>query len=229
MPMTATAARFARFSPLAGAASAALTIAAYLKIGPNPDSSAATSTDVAYYAGHHGDASVAGLLLMYAAVLFAVFGVTVWARMRERGIHPILVGSMLVATAVTTMSDLVNASGWYLLGDLGGKDTISPATIQALHISVAAADAPAAAGLGVFLAVFAASGILGRTFPGWLAWPALALGILELVPTPGAVGFFAGLAILPWMVAAAIGLYRRPAADRAAVGGGSPAAAARPA
>ena len=45
--------RLRRFAPLAAAASALLTIVAYMVIGPNPDSDAPTSTITAYYAAHH--------------------------------------------------------------------------------------------------------------------------------------------------------------------------------
>jgi hypothetical protein len=198
-----------RFGPLAGAGSALLTIVAYLTIGPNPDSDASISRITSYYSAHHARAYLAGMLLMYAAVLFALFGAAVWARIRETAVHPILAGTILIATAVATASDLAYASGWYLLGDLGGKHTISPAAIQGLHISVASADAPGAAGLGIFLVAAAAAGIFGHVFPRWLAWPALALGILQLVPTPGAaVGFIADLLILPWMIATGVAMFR---------------------
>ena len=206
---TPVAAWLGRFVALAAAGSALLTIVAYLVIGPNPDSDASTTTITAYYSAHHAHVYLAGILLMYAAVLFALFGAAVWARVRETALHPILAGTVLVATAVATASDLAYASGWYLLGDLGGKQTISPAAIQGLHITVASADMPGAAGLGIFLVAFAGAGILGSAFPRWLAWPALALGILQLVPTPGTIGFVAGLLILPWMIATGIVMYRR--------------------
>ena len=225
------AARLGRFAPLAGAGSALLTIVAYMVIGPNPDSDAPTSTITAYYSAHHAHVQLAGMLLMYAAVLFALFGASVWARIRQTALHPILAGTILIATAVATASDLAYASGWYLLGDLGSKHTITPATIQSLHVTVAAADLPAAAALGTFLVAFAAAGILGRTFPRWLAWPALALGILQLVPTPGATtGFLAGLLILPWTIAAALTMYRRAGqAAPTAVQAGPPAPLVDPA
>jgi hypothetical protein len=219
-----------RLSPLAGAGCAVLTIVAYLVIGPNPDSDASTSKITAYYAAHHDHVRLAGVLLMYAAALFALFGVAVWTRIRETTVQPFLAGTVLVATAVATASDLVNASGWYLLGSLGGKHTIAPGAIQILHISVAATDLPAAAGLGLFLVAVAAAGILRRTFSPWIAWPALVLGILQLVPTPGAtIGFLSGLLILPWLIAAAAAMVRSTSRTTPALQAGPPAALADPA
>jgi hypothetical protein len=200
-----------RFVPLAGAGSAALTVAGYLVIGPNPDSGASTSKINAYYAAHHAHVFAAGILLMYSTILFALFGVAIWERIRRTALHPIFAGAALVATALATSSNLANASAWYLLGDIGDTHTISPGALQTLHISVSAGDLPSVAGLGILLLTFASAGILARAFPRWLAWSALVLGISQLLPTPGPFGFFTGLAFLPWMLAASISMFRQHA------------------
>jgi hypothetical protein len=205
-----------RSGALCGSASAALTFVAYLVIGPNPESAASTATLTRYYSAHHADVSLAGTLLMYAAILFACFGVTAWSRIRATDLHPVFAAAILIATALAAVSDLADASGWYMLGGLGGKATISGATIQGLHLSVAAPDMPAAAGIGIFLVAFAAAGVVGGIFSRWLSWSALALGVLELIPTPEQLGFVAGLATLPWMIAAGVGMYRSARRDSAA-------------
>ena len=187
-----------------------LTVAGYLVIGPNPDSGASTSTLTAYYAAHHADVFAAGIILMYSTILFALFGVAVWERIRRTALHPIVAGATLVATALATAGDLANASAWYLLGDKGNKHTMSPGALQTLHISVSAGDLPSGGGLGILLMAFAFAGIVASAFPRWLAWSTLVLGILKLTPTPELVGFFAGLAVLPWMFAASIAMFLRP-------------------
>jgi hypothetical protein len=223
------AARLGRFVPLAGAGSAALTVAGYFVIGPNPDSTASTSTITAYYSAHHAHVFAAGILLTYSTILFALFGVAVWARIRRTALHPIVAGAALVATAIATASDLADASAWYVLGDIGNKHTISPGALQTLHISVSSGHG-LGGGLGILLLAFALAGILARAFPRWLAWSALVFGILELTPTPGPIGFFAGLAFLPWMVAASIVMFRQPADTAPATArGGSTAPLADPA
>ena len=97
-----------------------------------------------------------------------------------------------------------------MLGDLGNKHSVSAGTLQALHVSVSDGSLASVAGLGILLLGFAAAGILARAFPRWLAWSALALGILQLVPTPTQIGFLAGLVVLPWMLAAGVAMFRRP-------------------
>jgi hypothetical protein len=203
------AGRLGRLAPLAGVGSAVLTLAGYLTIGPNPDSDA-TSTITTYYAAHHADVLKAGTLLGYATILFAVFGVAVWARIRRTALHPVVAGTALVATTITAIGDGTIASAWYTLGEIGHTPTTSPATIQTLHISVSAGDLPGAAGLGVLLLLVAVAGIRADAFPRWIAWSALVLGLLQLAPTPGLLGFFTGLAVLPWMCAAGITMFLRP-------------------
>ena len=207
---THIAARLGRFVPLAGVGSAVLTVAGYLVIGRNPDSTASTSTITAYYSAHHAHAFAGGILLAYSAILFALFGVAVWSRIRRTALHPTVAGTALVATAIATASGLANASAWYVLGDIGTKHTISPGALQTLHISVSAANLPSVLGDGILLLTFALAGVLTRAFPRWLAWSALVLGILQLTPTPGLIGFFAGLALLPWTFAAGIAMFLRP-------------------
>ena len=211
------AAQLGRFVPLAGAGSAVLTVSGYLVIGPNPDSGASTSTIAAYYSAHHAHIFVAGILLMYSTILFALFGVAIWDRIRRTALHPIVAGAVLVATAVATASNLANASAWYVLGNIGNTHTISPGTLQTLHLAVSAGDLPSVSGVGILLLGFASAGILTRAFPRWLAWSALVLGIVQLTPTPRLLGFFAGLAVLLWMFAASIAMFLRADPVRAAV------------
>jgi hypothetical protein len=198
----------ARVVSLAGAGFAALTVAGYLVIGPNPDSGASTSTIAHYYAAHHAHILMAGTLFGYSTILFALFGVAVWSRIRRTALHPIVAGVALVGTAVATAGDLAAANTWYLLGDIGNNHTTSPAALQALHVFVSAG--VGVSGTAILLLAVALAGITARAFPRWLAWSALVLGILQLAPTPGLVGFFAGLAILPWTFAASIAMFLRP-------------------
>jgi hypothetical protein len=207
---TRTTARLGRLVLLAGAGSAVLTLVADSVIGPNPDSGASTSTLTAYYAEHHAHVFAAGILFTYSSILFALFGVAVWARIRLTALHPIVAGAALVATAIATAGGLANASAWYQLGNLGTEHTVSPGALQTLHIFVSAGDLPSGAGIGILLLAFALAGRAGA-FPRWLAWFALVLGIVQLAPTPGLIGFFAGLVVLVWMLATSIVMFLRPA------------------
>ena len=56
----------------------------------------------------------------------------------------------------------------------------------------------------VFLAMAALAGLAARAVPRWLAWPALLLAVLSLLPGP--FGFLASLVFLAWTAAAGITL-----------------------
>jgi len=56
----------------------------------------------------------------------------------------------------------------------------------------------------LFLLAMAGAGILARALPRWLAWTALLLGVLQLVPNQ--IGFVASLGFLVWTAAAGISL-----------------------
>jgi hypothetical protein len=204
------AARLGKLAPLAGAGAAVLTVAGDLVIGPYLASDVPASKVTTYYATHHTHVLVASVLFTYAAVLFAVFGVALWARLRRTAVHPLIAGLALVATALATAGDLANAGSWYVLGDLGGERTISAGALQSFHIMVSAAIFPAAAGAGMLLLAVAAGGIAASAFPRWIAWSALVIGVLQLVPTPGTVGFLSGLLVLVWMLAAGVAMALRP-------------------
>lgn len=205
--------RLGRYLPLAGAASCLLTVAAYLTIGPNPEATASVTTVSRYYARHHADVHLAGALLGYAAMLFALFGVAVWARIRATALHPVVAGTALVGTAIAAAGDIAYAWSWSALGDIGGKAAVAPGTLQTLHVSVAAGELPSAMGIGMLLLAIATAGLAARAFPRWIAWSALLFAVVQLAPTPGLIGFFAGLAFLPWMLAVGISMCLRPAVD----------------
>jgi hypothetical protein len=201
--------RLGRLVALAGAGSALLTVAGYLVIGSNPDTDASVSTVTAYYAAHHATAFAGGILLTYAAVLFALFGLAVWARIRATPLHPVVAGAALVGVAIATVGDLTYAAAWSMLGNVGTMHTISPGAIQSLQLVVSDGSLADGAGIGILLLAFATAGIQTHAFPRVLSWLALVLGILQLVPTPGLFGFFAGLVVLPWMLAAGIAMFVR--------------------
>ena len=221
--MSTETTRLARLAPLAGAGAALLTIARYLRIGPNPDSNASIATIRTYYATHHHDVFVAGILLAYAAVLYAVFGLSIWARIRRTACTPSSPASRWSRRPPAPSWTSPTPAAGRCSGMWAGITRRPPAALQSLHMSVAGGYLGEAIPDGMLLLAFAAAGISARAFPRWLAWPALVLGILQLAPTPGAIGFLAGLAVLPWMLAAGIAMCVRPGDTAPATAPGSPA------
>lgn len=187
--------RFARVIPLSGVVFAVLTFAGYFAIGQFPDTDASISELTSFYAANHGRVAAGGLLLGLAAIFLALFGTAVWARIRATDLHPVVAGAALVGTAMTATVGLASAGAYQILGEIGHQQGLSPTALQAWHISGSAGIIDG--GGAILLLAAATAGIAGRAFPGWLAWPALALAILVLIPV-SPFGFFASLLVLLW-------------------------------
>jgi hypothetical protein len=201
-------ARSGRLAALAGSGFAVLTAAGFVVIGPNPDSGTPTSKIATFYAAHHGQLYLGGILLAYAAILFAIFGVAIWDRTRRTAQHPVAAGVALVGTAVAAAGQLATATTYFTLGDIGAKPTTSVGALQALHILGSELSLATASGVALVLLAVAFPGITAGVFPRWLAWPALIIGLLQLVIP---VSFTAFLLFLPWALAASIVMTIRPA------------------
>jgi hypothetical protein len=196
--------RLERLLPLAGTGFAVLVAAGYLSIGPFPDEGTAAPDLATYYASHHNQVGLGGMLLGYAAVLVALFGVALSMRARRAGAPAAISGAALVGTAVLTV-DIVRAANVYAtLGRIGGRASTDAGALQAWHIAGAAPTA--AVGAVVLLLAVAAAGLGTRAVPRWLAWSALALALLLLSP----LGFPAWLLFLLWTLAAPVALVLRP-------------------
>lgn len=205
---TAATARSGQLAALAGAGFAVLTAAGFFVIGPNPDSDAPTSKITTFYAAHHGQLYLGGTLLAYAAVLFAIFGVAIWDRTRRAAQHPVAAGVALAGTAVAATGQLATATAYFTLGDIGAKATTTAGALQALHILGSELSLATASGIALLLLAVAFPGITAGVFPRWLAWPALIIGLLQMVIP---VSFTAFLLFLPWALAASIVMIIRPA------------------
>ena len=199
--------RFARLAPLAGVLFAVLTFAGYFTIGQFPDADASISDLTSFYAANHGRVAAGGLLLGLAAIFLALFGTAVWARIRATDLHPIVAGAALVGTAMTAAAGLTSAGAYAILGEIGDQRGLSPAALQAWHISGSAGVIDS--GGAILLLAAATAGIAGRAFPRWLAWPALALAILVLIPV-SPFGFFASLLVLLWTAVTGVVMAVRP-------------------
>jgi hypothetical protein len=199
--------RLARLAPLAGVGFAVATAAGFLLMGKNPEPDASTSTITRYWAGHHAHVHTAAIILAYGSVLFALFGASMWTRIRSAVLHPLIKASVLVGTAVSTVGLLASAMTYLALGDVAAKSTTLPATLQTLHIYGAELSYPIAGGLELLLLAVAAAGITARPVPRWLAWSALPIGLLQLTE----IGFTAFLLFLVWSAAAGVALLVQPA------------------
>lgn len=195
-----------RLAPLAGVGFAVTTAVGFLMMGKNPEPDASTHAITRYWAGHHADVRSAAIVLAYGSVLFALFGTSIWTRVRSAALHPLIRGAALVGTAVGTVGLLGSAMTYLALGDIAARSTTLPATLQALHVLGAEISYPIAGGIELFLLAVAAAGFTARAVPRWLAWSALPIGLLQLT----AIGFSAFVLFLLWSAVTGVALVVRP-------------------
>jgi hypothetical protein len=192
-----------RIAPLAGAAYAVAMIVGDLVVGQFPDSDASVSKLTTYYSNHHAHVAAGGMVFSWATILLAVFGCVLWSR--ARAIRPSVAAAILVATAVAVVADVQEETLFALVGHASTASTLTPSALQALHI--AGSEGSLSTGLAILLLAVGVAEIV----PRWLAWPAIVLGIAQLVP---GIGFFASMLFLLWAAVAGIALTVRPRSVR---------------
>ncbi len=189
-------------------------LAGDLVIGNFPDPDTPTSTLVPYYATHHAQVLAGGWLLALSGVFFALFGTAVWARIRQAGASPLLTGLTLAGATLTAMTTLEGAGTYGMLGDIGGMHAIAPAALQSWHIMGSDGSLADSAATFIFLLAVAGAGIVARALPRTLAWTALILAVLQLLP--GQLGFLSSMIFLLWAaVAGVVLLFSRKASPPA--------------
>ena len=196
-----------RGAALAGVLSAGLTIAGYLTIGPFPDASTPVSELRNFYAHSGGQVALAGTLLGWSAICFAVFAAAVLGRLHGSGVPSVIVGVMALGAAAEMMAGLNSGAVYNLVGQLGVDPGVSGGALQAWHISGAAFGV--AGGEMLFLLGVAVAGIRYGALPRSLAWTGLVLAIVPFAPHPW--GYYASLAFLLWMAVAGVVLAIRRA------------------
>ena len=193
-----------RWLPLTGVAFAVIAMAGNLTIGDFPDTDTPVGKLTTYYASHHADLGRGGTLLGYSVILFALFGIALWSRVRRSTAAPVIAGGVLLGVTLVAVDMITSSNAYYTLGQIGGKPTTSPQALQSWHIT------GSVGGVGadsiVFLIAVAASGLLARALPRWLAWSALALAVMHFTP----LAFLAFLLFYVWTIAAGIALTVRP-------------------
>jgi len=198
-PGTVSPVTAGRLAALGGIGFAVASIAGDLVIGPFPGPATPASQLVPFYGAHHAQVLAGGMLLGLSGIFFVLFGLAVWARIRQAQASPLLGGLAVVATTMVALTTLAGAGVYGVLGDIGGQPGISPAALQAWHIM--GSEGSLADGAATFLFLLTAA-LAGLAVPRWLAWPALLLAVLALLPGP--FGFLASMVFLAWTAAAGI-------------------------
>jgi hypothetical protein len=196
-----------RFVPLLGALLVVLVAVGYLVAGDTPGHHAkgpeirdAYDSETKHQIGAFLVALGAVPLLFFAGYFRAVLG-----RLHPSGLlsaNVALAGAVVVATGLAVQS-LIHAT----LAEAAQTSEFSDQALQALNALDGWSFYPIAIGLATFLLASGVALLRGRRFLApFLAWTAVVLGVLDLVPI---VGFFAAILSAIWLVGISLMLFAR--------------------
>jgi hypothetical protein len=193
-----------RFAPLAGVLYAGLTAAGDLVIGEFPDGSTSGAQLRDFYAGHGAHVALGGALFEWAAVCFAVFGIALWSRARQRPGSAVVAALVLVGVVLETGAQSYDAGVFQFLGEHGADGHIAPAALQAWQLPIT--EIGTSGGLVLFVIGIAVAAFGHRALPRWIAGAAAVLVAAGFTP----VSFVASLVFLLWAAVAGVALAVRP-------------------
>lgn len=196
---------WAHWLPLAGVATAVLTIAADLTIGDFPDGDTSPAKLATFYADHHTQVGRGGTLMGVAAFTLGLFAVALVVRTLHQPVVAALIG---VGGAATVAHEEWSAATFSLMGTISTEHGVTPQAVQSWHL--AASELGLGVGMAILMLGFALAGITTRALPTWLGWAALVLAAAQFAS--GAWGFWATNLALLWMLVAGIVVSRRPVA-----------------
>jgi hypothetical protein len=207
------AGRELRFVPLLGALFVVLVVVGYLVAGETPDHHA-RGPEIREDYDSETQHQIAAFLVALGAVPLLFFAGYLRAVLRR--LHPsgrlsanvALAAAVVMATGLAVQS-LIHAA----LAEAAQTSEFSDQALQALNSLDGWSFYPIAIGLSTFLLASGVAFLRGRRFfAPFVAWAAVVLGVLGLVPI---VGFFAAILSLIWVVIISLMLFARSeAVDR---------------
>ena len=202
-----------RFVPLLGALFVVLVAVGYLVAGDTPSHHAEGPEIRDTYDSEtkHQIAAFLGALGAVPLLFFAGYLRAVLRRLHPSGrlsANVALAGAVVVATGLAVQS-LIHAA----LAEAAQTSEVSGQALQALNALDGWSFYPIAIGLSTFLLASGVALVRGRRlFAPFVAWAAVVLGVLTLVPI---VGFFAAILSGIWLVVISLMLFARSeAVDR---------------
>lgn len=190
-----------RILPLAGVAYAALQVAGNLTIGPFPDGDTSTSALTRYYAEHHSQVATGGTLMSWSVPFLGLFCAALVWRARST---PIAAAVVAVGAGAAIAHEEFSASTYSMLGSISTSSTLTPAALQAWHLT--GSEFGIAMGQAVLLLGVTLAALGSRALPAWVGWAALVLAVGHVTP----FGFFASMLFLLWSVVVGVYLAVRP-------------------
>ncbi|MEP6528010.1 MAG: hypothetical protein ABJA86_12705 [Nocardioidaceae bacterium] len=205
--------RMERFAPLTGIVAIVLFVAEAIVSGDTPNVDDPAQEIVAYWSHNAGTQEIAASLFGLAAVAIVWFGASIRAALRQAAGGADRLGSLahagtgLIAVGLSIYASFGLAAA-HSAGDVPASTTQTFNVLSRDDMFVLLAVGAALLLLSTALAVLRHGGL-----PRWIGWVSLVLGVVALValvlgPAVSGVGFVAFLALVLWIPAVGILIYK---------------------
>jgi hypothetical protein len=174
--------------------------------GNAPDSGTTSGAKVvAFYTAHHNQMIASAVVVVIAAV-FAIVCYGTFREFLSRTDHSrAMATTALVGAAVYAGSLCLSAGAALALTD--STHHLDPATAQTLSLLRSDVNGPfAAAGIALLLGGYGVAIFQSGRLPRWLAWVALAVAVVALIPS---LTIVAVVVAAVWTIATSVMTYRR--------------------
>jgi hypothetical protein len=181
-------------------------VASIVLDGNAPDSGTTSGAKViAFYTAHHNQMIASAAVVVIAAVFAIVCYGTLREYLSQDARARALATTAVVGAAVYAGSLCLSAGAALALTDSTGQ--LDPGTAQTLSLLRSDVNGPfAAAGVALLLGGYGFAILQSARLPKWLAWTALIIAVVALIPTLTIVAV--AVAAL-WTIAASLLTYRR--------------------
>lgn len=196
--------RWSRWSPLSGLLFVALILASMFSSSGSPDDKASAEKVIQFYSNHQTGERVSGLLTVIAVVVGVFFFGLLRHRLRQRPGNEQYAAMMFGGAILFAAGGCLSAGIQWTLADVPKR--LNSGAAQSLNlIENNLTFALTTAGISALTLTTAIALLRSRMMPRWIGWFSVAIGVVALA---GPLGWFAFLAMGPWLLVMSIALYR---------------------
>jgi hypothetical protein len=196
--------RWTRAMPLSGVLFVALVVASSVASGSSPDDKASPAEVISFYRHHQNAQRLSGLLTVIAVVVGVFFFGVLRGRLRQREGNEQFAAMAFGGAILFGAGGCLSAGIVFTLADVPNR--MNAGAAQTLNLMQNNLDfALTTAGISALTLTTAIAILRSRMMPPWVGWLSVVIGVVAVA---GPIGWFAFLAMGPWVLIVSVLLYR---------------------